>query len=327
MGTSSVDRTKEWRDALRLQRSRLGLGTPADELLKPVHSAPDTFRTDAASTLHRIGAMAAHLLASQPAYILDDGLNGLTEEERDELDAEGEAFLKTCAERIDQLTRAIVSDGSSKRSRQAGEHRQAMLQHLTDELRAVATICDEHRGMRLRRAMEVREGRLGAAHAAGSRQMAWGGGAFGNLSKGGANALGAESLTSSMGTAGDVQTDWCADELLPEEELDEAEQAELQLENEALRAELEQQVELARRAEASMLEVSNLSHLFATKIEQQSHDIAQLSTDAENTSENIVLGNRYLDSAAKHSRDFRLLILTFLIVASFSLLFLDWYYD
>ena len=51
-----------------------------------------------------------------------------------------------------------------------------------------------------------------------------------------------------------------------------------------------------------------------------------LHRQAEETAENLVRGNQYLDSAAKHSRDFRLLVLTFLLVASLSLIFLDWYY-
>ena len=38
-------------------------------------------------------------------------------------------------------------------------------------------------------------------------------------------------------------------------------------------------------------------------------------------------GNQYIDSAAKHSRDSRFYILVFLMIASFALLFLDWYYD
>ena len=54
---------------------------------------------------------------------------------------------------------------------------------------------------------------------------------------------------------------------------------------------------------------------------------ASRSRQAEETSENLVRGNQMLDSAAKHSRDFRLLVLSFLITASFALLFLDWYYD
>ena len=67
--------------------------------------------------------------------------------------------------------------------------------------------------------------------------------------------------------------------------------------------------------------------LFATKVEQQSSEVEMLFHHAEQTSENLVRGNAYLDSAAKHSRDFRFFALTFLIIASFSLIFLDWYYD
>ena len=52
-----------------------------------------------------------------------------------------------------------------------------------------------------------------------------------------------------------------------------------------------------------------------------------LHRQAEETAENLVRGNQYLDSAAKHSRDFRLFVLVFLLIASFSLLFLDWFYD
>ena len=58
----------------------------------------------------------------------------------------------------------------------------------------------------------------------------------------------------------------------------------------------------------------------------QGNGVQQLFGEAEQTGENLVRGNQYLDSAAKHSRDFRMFALVFLLVASFSLLFLDWYY-
>eukprot|EP00966_Prymnesium_polylepis_P046662 1081741-Prymnesium_polylepis.1 len=83
----------------------------------------------------------------------------------------------------------------------------------------------------------------------------------------------------------------------------------------------------AREAEKSVLEISTLSHLFSSKVDEQAQQIDQLHEIAEQTSENLVSGNQYIDSAAKHSRDFRLWMLTVMLVASFSLLFLDWYYD
>ena len=123
--------------------------------------------------------------------------------------------------------------------------------------------------------------------------------------------------------------DWNDDEVLADEamDLDASEKAQLEMENEALLKELETMVDQARQAESSMLEISKLTHLFATKVEQQNVEVEMLSQHAEQTSENLVRGNAYLDSAAKHSRDFRLLVMSFLLIASFSLLFLDWYYD
>ena len=85
-------------------------------------------------------------------------------------------------------------------------------------------------------------------------------------------------------------------------------------------------VEQAREAEEKMLEISNLSHLFASKVEQQSNEVDMLFVQAEQTAENLASGNAALDSAARHARDFRLMMLTFLITASCALLFLDWYY-
>ena len=75
-----------------------------------------------------------------------------------------------------------------------------------------------------------------------------------------------------------------------------------------------------------MLEISNLSHMFASKIEQQSKEVALLDQLTEATAENLVRGNAHIDAASKHSRDFRLVVLTILFVATFALLFLDYYY-
>ena len=131
-----------------------------------------------------------------------------------------------------------------------------------------------------------------------------------------------------VGISDAVALEWGEEEVLPDDEsLDATERAQLQVENEALVKELETMVEQAREAESSMLEISKLSHLFATKVEQQSTEVEMLSHQAEQTSENLVRGNAYLDSAAKHSRDFRLLVLSFLLIASFALLFLDYFYD
>jgi hypothetical protein len=119
---------------------------------------------------------------------------------------------------------------------------------------------------------------------------------------------------------------WGGHEVLPDDGgLDEGTKAQLLSENEALQREFETMVDQAKEAEGRMLEIANLSHLFASKVEQQASTVEMLYANAEATSENLVRGNAYIDSASKHSRDFRLLVLTILLVATFALLFLDWY--
>ncbi|EOD36093.1 hypothetical protein EMIHUDRAFT_226983 [Emiliania huxleyi CCMP1516] len=277
-----VDRTSDWRAAVRAQRQRIGQSTPSDELLRRPRPARDAFCAGALEAHSRIGEMVRRLRASHAAYVLDDGLNGLTEAERDALDGEGERVLGSSREAIERLAKSLaksVGGGASAREADSGDavageavetrggerggqpqqHRKAMLDSLNDELRELGRrlLRDAQRASRLKRAMEALEGRLSADIKPPAHQFSEAGNRSG----------------------------------LPPEEW--------------------------RGADASMLEVSSLSHMFASKIEQQSH---------QSTSENLTLGNRYIDSAAKHSRDFRLLVLTFLLVASLSLIFLDWYY-
>ena len=353
-----MDVTPAFREAVKRRRTALGLPTPATEVLRK-SKARSTFATEALTALQAISATAGHLRETNAAYPLDDWPPSLTEAERDEIDAETQHLLTACGERIDAL-KGLAAAGTSSAggsSVQLAAHRQAALQLLYEELGRVAAIFDVHRGQRLKRAAQQRDQRLGAAaEAAGAfaehgrlapKQQTSGsasGGALGGSLVGGAvtgavvGALGGAlggSLGSSTrgGRAGrdgeasnvSVELDWTADEVLPETLLDERSKAQLQTENEALQKEFETMVDQAKEAEGRMLEISNLSHLFASKIEQQSTEVEQLYAQAEATAENLVRGNVNIDAASKHSRDFRLVILTILLVATVSLLFLDWY--
>ena len=102
--------------------------------------------------------MVRRLRASHAAYVLDDGLNGLTEAERDALDGEGERVLGSSREAIERLAKSLaksVGGGASAREADSGDavageavetrggerggqpqqHRKAMLDSLNDELR------------------------------------------------------------------------------------------------------------------------------------------------------------------------------------------------
>ena len=89
-------------------------------------------------------------------------------------------------------------------------------------------------------------------------------------------------------------------------------------------AKLEQR---ANEAEQRMADIAAMSSQLSHYLHEQDEAIGEIRKDLDVTNDNLQTGNAYLDSAARHSRDFRIFILTFLLVASFSLLFLDWYYD
>ena len=348
-----MDVTPAFREAVRRRRAALGLPTPASEVLR--RSTPrSTFATEALTALQAISATAGHLRETNAAYPLDDWPPSLTEAERDEIDAETQHLLTACGERVDALKglAAVGTSSAGGSSVQLAAHRQAALQLLYEELGRVAGVFDVHRGHRLKRAAQQRDQRLGAAaEAAGAfaehgrlapkppSGSASGVGLGGALVGGAVTGVVVGALGGALGASlgggrggrggrdGDVgvELDWSVDEVLPETGLDERSRAQLQTENEALQKEFETMVDQAKEAEGRMLEISNLSHLFASKIEQQSTEVEQLYAQAEATAENLVRGNVNIDAASKHSRDFRLVVLTILLVATVSLLFLDWY--
>lgn len=337
---SSVDRTAEFHEIVRAKRRLLGLPTPESEVLRrrPRRSA---FEEEAHDTLTKIETMSSFLRDNHTAYVLDDGLHGMTEAERDEVDSETKLFLKACGERIDRLRAQSAEDAAASEPRPSGgvpqlaAHRRGLLEFLHTMLQRVTAVFDEHRGLRLQRAVDERDTRLGAAAlAAGTFDRGGaleggggaGGGALGGLGARLGAGLGLEEASAESGEV-ELTVAWEEHEVVEDEELGATERAQLQLENEALHKQLATMVEQAREAESSMVEIANLSHMFASKVEQQGSEVAQLYSQAEQTSENLVRGNAYLDSAAKHSRDFRLLVLTFLLVTSFGLLFLDYFYD
>ena len=355
-----TDVSVDFKDAVRRRRVALGLQTPSDEIL-PKKAPRSNFGAESHAALKAIHTTASFLRDTHAAYLMEDGNpNGMTDAERDEIDAETQQFLSACTQRIDKLK--AQSAGEAGVGVQLNAHRQATLQLLYEQLGRVAAVFDEHRGHRMRRASEARDQRLGAsAEAAGSfgengvlgtwaqqqqqqqqraqpQLLASTAGAVLGLARpltargdGGGGSSGGGGAATAGGDLvnGASPYDWNDDEVLADEamDLDASEKAQLEMENEALLKELETMVDQARQAESSMLEISKLTHLFATKVEQQNVEVEMLSQHAEQTSENLVRGNAYLDSAAKHSRDFRLLVMSFLLIASFSLLFLDWYYD
>ena len=250
------DRTADFRDAVKRRRSLLGQAKPAAEILPPAKKRA-AFTTDALSCLEKIAMMAGFLRENHAAYLLDDELRGMSEAERDEIDAETQRFLKTCNDRIDGLKQqAVAATVREKTGGQLQTHYQAMLQLLYERLQEAAQVFDVHRGHRLQKAVDAKEARVGAAAAAAVEAR---------CSMSGGSSVAAAAAASSS-TAPTEPAPWDEGEVLSDEDMDEQERAQLLLENEALVKELSCVSQQTREAESKVMEISNLSHLFATKV-------------------------------------------------------------
>jgi len=76
-----------------------------------------------------------------------------------------------------------------------------------------------------------------------------------------------------------------------------------------------------------VVKIAELQEVFTEKVLQQSGDIEIIGRNAMATTENIKDGNEELRKAIQNQASVRVYVLFFLLVMSFSLLFLDWYND
>lgn len=67
--------------------------------------------------------------------------------------------------------------------------------------------------------------------------------------------------------------------------------------------------------------------LFIIKVTAQSYDIERIGTVVVGATENIKDANEQIKQAIQRNAGLRVWVLFFLIIMSFSLLFLDWYND
>eukprot|EP00966_Prymnesium_polylepis_P094239 2181379-Prymnesium_polylepis.1 len=146
---AALDRTADFRAAVRQRRGTLGVPTPSDELLRPSRQrAP--FSSDALGTLEKIAMMYGFLRDNHAAYMLDNELHGMSDAERDEVDAESQRFIKACGERIDTLRRQAAAaaaeatsssllagafGGAAPQESQLSQHEQAVVGQLYERLK------------------------------------------------------------------------------------------------------------------------------------------------------------------------------------------------
>jgi len=98
-------------------------------------------------------------------------------------------------------------------------------------------------------------------------------------------------------------------------------------ENEDLYDDLMSLKDNVQQIQSRVVEITKLQEVFTEKVLEQKDNIDQIQSHAVATTENVRDGNEELRKAIQRNASIRVYILFFLIVMSFSLLFLDWYND
>lgn len=112
-----------------------------------------------------------------------------------------------------------------------------------------------------------------------------------------------------------------------EEELSPEEIQMFESENEHLYNELNSLSDEVKHMESKVVHIAELQELFTQKVLQQEKDIERISTTVSNTTDDMKLANEQIKQAIQRNAGLRVWVLFFLLVMSFSLLFLDWYND
>nr|AFK37975.1 unknown [Lotus japonicus] len=303
------DRTEDFKDAVRHSARSLGYDEAklasilASFIIhKPPQRSP--FYKAALKTLESIGELEQFLLKHRKDYT---DLHRTTEQERDSIEQEVSAFIKTCQEQIDVLKNSINNEeetskgwlgtATAKANADTIAHKHGVVLILSERLHPVTAQFDQLRAVRFQDAIN---------RATPRRKL---------------NRVTRKNTTETS-ESGDMEL------REPDELRSEPLRVQQQLlddETRALQVELTNLLDTVQETETKMVEMSALNHLMSTHVLQQAHQIEHLYEQAVEATKNVELGNKELSQAIQRNTSSRTFLLLFLFVLTFSILFLDWY--
>ncbi|XP_026890658.2 syntaxin-18 isoform X3 [Acinonyx jubatus] len=246
----------------------------------------------------------------------------MTDTERDQIDQDAQTFMRTCSEAIQQLRTQAHKEIHSQ---QVKEHRSAVLDFIEDYLKRVCKLYSEQRAIRVKRVVDKKrlsklepEPRTKTRASVSSEKVSRSPSQDSeekSVTEDYPEKVPAESQPE-LGTWGDGKGE---DELSPEE-IQMFEQ-----ENQRLIGEMNSLFDEVRQIEGRVVEISRLQEIFTEKVLQQEAEIDSIHQLVVGATENIKEGNEDIREAIKNNAGFRVWVLFFLVMCSFSLLFLDWY--
>lgn len=311
------DRTEDFKDAVNRGALSLGFNEAKRAALLAsfiMHKPRERlhFTKAALKTLESIGTLEQFLIKHSKDYV---DPHRTTAEERDSIEHEVSVFVKACKEQIDILKNSITDEEANSKgwlgirsdaNADTIAHKHGVVLILSERLHSVTSQFDQLRAVRFQDAINRAIPRRKPKRAPEKTSPD----IFQSIN----NHESREPTSSEIRDPGEIQT-----------EPMKVQQQLLDDETRALQVELSSLLDAARDTETKMVEMSALNHLMSTHVLQQAQQIEYLYDQAIEATKNVEMGNKELTQAIQRNSSSRTFLLLFLIVLTFSVLFLDWY--
>ncbi|XP_041639107.1 syntaxin-18 isoform X1 [Cheilinus undulatus] len=320
----AVDITLLFKASVKTVKTRnkaigIGFDSTKDEIFK--RSRPKGgFSPKAKEVITNITKLKDFLLQHRKDYVsagslISSDLTRMTDNERDQIDQDAQIFMRTCSEAIKQLRSEAEKQVTSL---QVKEHRGAVLDLIEMYLKGVCKLYSEQRAIRVKRMVDKKRlSRLAPEHHSRVEKTP-------EVEPTEEKIVKEESSEKSLSEVMDNPVNlW--EEGRVEDELSPEEIQMFEQENQRLVSEMNSLVDEVRQIEGKVVEISRLQEIFAEKVLQQETEIDNIHQLVVGATENVKEGNEDIREAIKNNAGFRVWILFFLVMCSFSLLFLDWY--
>ncbi|KAJ1531692.1 hypothetical protein ONE63_000360 [Megalurothrips usitatus] len=341
---------------VRVRNKALGISSSDQDknrILNTNSTRKSLFATKAKDIVTQISRLRDFLLEHRKGYLsltsyLSDGPQ-LSDSERDKIDAGAQRIMKTCSALIHDFRRQT---NSCDVAYQVMEHQQSVVDLLEVYLKSVCQIYTELHMTRMKRMMDSqkmsrlegdpnnisvtkdsKDNRIRKI----SDQSSGSGMKEDSLSDGKSvneeDSLDSRSErnvdnTAALAAARSAALAELASPFAMEDDQLSAEELQMfESENAQLYNELNSLSDEVRQIERKVVKIAELQEVFTEKVLQQERDVERISSMVVGATENVRDANTQIREAIQRNAGLRVYILFFLLVMSFSLLFLDWYND
>ncbi|XP_015914709.1 syntaxin-18 [Parasteatoda tepidariorum] len=305
---------------LRTRNKALGINEKDKNSILKNSKTKSDFTIKGKEVVGTITKMKEFLLEHRKDYItinhILNGVPNMTDSERDKIDSEAQTFMQMCLEVIKTLRTEV----KKTYSQQLKDHQDAVIFLIDQYLKAVCKIYSGQKAIRVKQAIDRQK--MLRLESDFKKRKAEDEESFPSTSS---DVLIEETKSSQSSSKDSILNDEYSSPETPEVEFSPEELQMFEEENQRLYQDMNTLVDEVKEIEGKVVEIGRLQEILTEKVLQQDQDINRIADTVMGTTENIKEGNEELREAMKKSAGFRIWILFFLLVLSFSLLFLDWY--